>query len=159
MDRGLAVEKLNYMSPLDAARSCIGTVAKNPGNLSNSPAARSHLAAMFVNNCMEADHPEMKVRNTHYFSSLVFTAAAEVSLLREEGLAKGTPPQPGDICMISIHGRYHWSIIERVEGNRLYTIEYNTDEVRKKYEVWRKPGGWPVEKVTYILRPKLLRIV
>lgn len=147
------------MSPLDMARSCIDVLeAENPSHLSASPAARSYIAVTFVNECIEADNPEMKARNTRYFDSLFFTAELEIALLREERLTKEMSPEPGDICMIYTDSRYHWSIIERVANNRLYTIEYNTDEIREKYKVWRKPGGWPLEKVSYILRPKVLRV-
>lgn len=146
------------MTPLDEARlnearSYIGVQAKNPSRLSANPAARSHIAGVLVNEWMGAHNSALRARTARYFDSLVFTAEAEISLLRELGLASEIPPQPGDICMISIDGRYHWCIIEYVIGYRIYTIEFNTDEVRDEYKVWRKPGGWPLEKISYILRP------
>lgn len=143
------------MSPLDIARLCIGSQASTINDINSDPTLRSHIAGLFVKDCIDAYNRCVKAYNGQRFASLLFTPSDEFPPLREEGLASGTPPQPGDTFMISINGHWQRGFIERVEGGRIFTIEFNTDEVRDKYEVWRKPDGWPIEKISYLLRPKV----
>jgi hypothetical protein len=64
-------------------------------------------------------------------------------------------PQPGDIfIMIFKDGSGHCGFVERVDGNRIYTIEgnSNTDGSPNGYEVCRKANGRRTKEVKNFLR-------
>jgi hypothetical protein len=57
---------------------------------------------------------------------------------------KFTLPLPGDIFIMDFgSGHGHTGFVEKVEGDRIFTIEGNSNDEgsREGYEVCRKPGG------------------
>lgn len=66
-----------------------------------------------------------------------------------------TQPQPGDIFIIVFKdGSGHCGFVERVEGDRIYTIEGNSNNNGSSngYEVCRKIGGRPIKEIKNFLR-------
>lgn len=64
-------------------------------------------------------------------------------------------PKPGDIfIMIFKDGSGHCGFVERVEGDRVFTIEGNSnnDGSPNGYEVCRKIGGRPIKEIKTFLR-------
>lgn len=62
---------------------------------------------------------------------------------------KSKTPTRGSLFIMDYgKGLGHTGFVERVEGNRIHTIEGNSndDGAREGYEVCRKPGGRPIAK-------------
>ena len=66
-----------------------------------------------------------------------------------------TKPKPGDIfIMIFKDGSGHCGFVERVEGDKIFTIEGNSnkDGSTNGYEVCRRAGGRPIKEIKIFLR-------
>lgn len=63
-------------------------------------------------------------------------------------------PRAGDIFIILQGGVSHCGFVEYVVGDRIYTIEGNSnqDGSDNGYEVCRKPGGRPISSITGFIR-------
>lgn len=64
-------------------------------------------------------------------------------------------PKPGDIFIMDFgKGQGHTGFVTKVEGDRIFTIEGNSndDGSREGYEVCRKPGGRPIKSIKGFIR-------
>lgn len=64
-------------------------------------------------------------------------------------------PQPGDIFIMDFgQGHGHTGYVEKVDGNRIETVEGNSnaDGSREGYEVCRKPHGRPISSIHGFIR-------
>ncbi len=88
-------------------------------------------------------------------NSLVKTGGVLNQWSNVNSALKVKTPQPGDIFNMDFGGGHgHTGFVEKVEGDRIQTIEGNSnaDGSREGYEVCRKPGGRPISSIKGFIR-------